>query len=307
MRVRAILNPRAGLRARKSLEHLDRGCDSWRWLEVVETRAPGHGSELAAESAARGDDLCLAAGGDGTVNEVACGLLGSGTALAILPVGSGNGLARTLGLDLNPERTLAQIEKGVRMRMDVGRINGRPFLNVAGTGFDAAVASAFHHWGRDGGRRGILPYFWLGVRELFNYRPARRRLTMPGEALDLSVYIAAFANGCQYGGGAEIAPGARLDDGQLEVVVIDARRRLEIVLGVPRLFLGNIRTFPSHRRWSVGAAALEGPPIPHHRDGEVEAPSGRIEVSVEPRALEVVVPLETARNPQGPFVAAAGA
>jgi diacylglycerol kinase (ATP) len=305
MRVRAILNPRAGLRAHRALAHLDRGCESWRWLEVVETRAPGHARELATESAARGDDLCLAAGGDGTVNEVASGILGSATALAVLPVGSGNGLARTLGMALDAERALVQIEKGVRMRMDVGRVNGRPFLNVAGMGFDAVVAAAFHSWGHDGGRRGILPYFYLGLREFMRYDATQRRMELGGQAVDLPVFLAAFANGCQYGGGAAIAPGARLDDGQIEVVVISTRNRLQVLLGLPRLFFGSLEGMTSHRRWRAGSAALAGShAVSYHRDGEPEPPTERIDVTLERRALPIVVPAATARDANGPFVAA---
>ncbi len=132
-----------------------------------------------------GADLVLAVGGDGTVNEVAQGLLGSPAALGIVPVGSGNGLARALRIPLRPAPALAALESGARRRMDVGFLNGRPFLNVAGVGFDAVVGHAFHEQGRRGGRRGLLGYVRLSLAELRAYRPPRLAIEVAPERLEL--------------------------------------------------------------------------------------------------------------------------
>ena len=120
-------------------------------VEVRVTTGPGDARRWAAEAARDGVDLLLVAGGDGTANEAAWGLLGSRTTLGLVPVGSGNGLARTLGIPLRPERALAASSRtGVPRRMDVGMVNERPFLNVAGAGFDAAVGAEFHARGQRG-------------------------------------------------------------------------------------------------------------------------------------------------------------
>ncbi len=302
MRVRAILNPRAGVAAHRALEAVKRGRPSWRDLEVAVTTAPGDARRLAREAAAGGADLVLAVGGDGTLNEAAWGLLGSATTLGIVPVGSGNGLARTLRMPLRPERALDALEDGVPRRMDLGWLNDRPFLNIAGAGFDGTVGAAFHARGRNGGRRGILPYVGLGLAHCLTYRPRAVTLEAGGQRVEARVFLVAFVNGRQYGGGAIINPRGRLDDGQIEVVIIEGAPRLEILRSAPRLFLGTIERFRRYRRLSATSAVLTAAaPIDYHRDGEPEPAAERIVVRVEPRALSVLVPRATAQDPEGPF------
>jgi diacylglycerol kinase (ATP) len=299
--VRAILNPRAGVRSRQAYAALANPPNGWE-LEIEITTAPGHARELASESAARGDDAVLAVGGDGTINEVAAGLLGSRTALGVVPAGSGNGLARTLGISLDPATALAELTHGARERIDVGRINGEAFLNVAGVGFDAFVSAAFHDWTRPGRRRGILPYVWLGFDAVTRFVPQRWRVEMAGETIELPAFVATFANGRQYGGGAIIAPEARLNDGQLEFVVIDPCPTAELLFNMPRLFFGTLDRFRRYRRWTVKGATLIGQySADHHRDGEPGERCERFDITVEPRALEVLVPRRTLDDPRGPF------
>ena len=179
MKVRAILNPRAGVAVRGTREAVERGRPSWRDYAVYLTREPGHATELAREAVAAGAELVLAVGGDGTMNEVARALIGSPAALGIVPVGSGNGLARALRLPLRPAHALGALESGARRRMDVGFLNGRPFLNVAGVGFDAVVGRSFHERGKEGGRRGFLGYVRLCLLELRTYRSPRLAIEVP--------------------------------------------------------------------------------------------------------------------------------
>jgi hypothetical protein len=183
VQVRAIVNPRAGVRSRHAFTALAGAPTSWR-LEIETTNAPGHARKLAQESAERGDEVVLAVGGDGTVNEVAAGLLGSHSALGIIPAGSGNGLARTLGIALDPRAALLELADGVHRRMDVGRINGEVFFNVAGIGFDAFMAAAFHDWGRPGRRRGVLPYVWLGVGAMARFVPEVWQIEANGQSVE---------------------------------------------------------------------------------------------------------------------------
>ena len=302
MKVRAILNPRAGVRTGRTREAVERGRPSWSDYAVYLTQAAGHATELACEAVGAGADLVLAVGGDGTVNEVARGLLGSPAALGIVPVGSGNGLARALRIPLRPEAALAALESGVRRRIDVGFINGRPFLNVAGVGFDAAVGHAFHESGRRGGRRGFLSYLRLCVAELRTYRPQRLAIEVGAERVELRAFVVTFANGPQYGAAAVINPGARLDDGRLEVVVFENGPWWRSLLAAPRLFLGGLERSPSYRRL-VGDAALvtAGTPAPVHCDGDPAGLAERIEVTLQHRVLDVVVPLVTAGDRVGPL------
>ena len=301
MHIRAILNPRAGVRAREAYAALANTPNGWQ-LEIEITNAPGHARELARESAARGDDAVLAVGGDGTINEVAAGLLGSQTALGVVPAGSGNGLARTLGISLDPAAALGELAYGVRQRIDVGRINGEAFLNVAGVGFDAYMSAAFHDWTQPGRRRGILPYVWLGLGAVARFVPQRWRVELAGETLELPAFLATFANGRQYGGGATIAPEARLNDGQLEFVVIDPCNKAELLLNTPRLFLGTLSGFRRYHHWTVpGATLIAQYAAEHQRDGEPGERCERFEITLEPRALDVLVPRRTIEDPTGPF------
>lgn len=304
MKVRAILNPRAGVAARGTREAVERGRPSWRDYAVYLTREPGHATALARDAVAAGADLVLAVGGDGTVNEVARGLLGSAAALGIVPVGSGNGLARALRIPLPPAEALAALEASPRRRIDVGELNERPFLNVAGLGFDAAVGHAFHERGRRGGRRGLLGYVRLSLLELRRFRPPRVALEAGGERVSVDAFVVTFANGPQYGSGAVINPGGKLDDGRLETVVFEAGPLWRTLAAAPRMFVGGLEESAGYRRFSGTSAIVTAPsPVPVHRDGDPEAPVDRVEVILRPRALEVVVPVETLADPAGPLSA----
>jgi diacylglycerol kinase family enzyme len=194
------------------------------------------------------------------------------------------------------------LEHAHTRRMDVGFANGRPFLNVAGAGFDAAVGTAFHERASAGGRRSVLGYLRAGLGIVLSYRapslmiegapvPARRAL------------LVTFSNGRQYGGGAVIAPSSRLNDGLLEVVSIDDGPRIPLLLQAPRLFLGGIERLSAYSRSARAALVLTGAaPFTHHRDGEPEPPLTRLEVRVEPKALRVLVHPSVSEDPQGPFL-----
>ncbi len=304
MRVRAILNPRAGVRTRKTREAVERGRPSWTDYAVSLTEAAGHATELACEAVAAGADLVVAVGGDGTVNEVARGLLGTPAALGVVPVGSGNGLARALRIPLRPEAALAALEAGDRRRIDVGFVNGRPFLNVAGVGFDAAVGHAFHESGRRGRRRGLLGYLRLCLAELRTYRPPRLVVEVGAERVELSAFVVTFANGPQYGSAAVINPGARLDDGRLEIVLFESGPWWRLLLAAPRLFLGGVERSPASRCLAGDAALVTAATAaPVHCDGDPAGLAERIEVRLERRALDVVVPAGTVSDADGPFAA----
>jgi diacylglycerol kinase (ATP) len=302
VRAVAILNPRAGVTARRVGEAMRRSRPLWPELETWTTAEPGEARALARRAAEAGYEVVLAVGGDGTANEVAAGLLGSPTALGVVPAGSGNGLARTLRVPLDTDRALRELAAAVTMRMDVGRVNGHPFLNVAGAGFDAAVGAAFHARALRGGRRGVMNYARIAFAMSWTYRCGRFTLEAGEHRFDGEAWLVAFVNGREYGGAAVISPGARLDDGLLDVVVIERAAPLEILANAPRLYLGGLDGFRRYRHVAASFAVLRAScSFPHHRDGEPAEPATRLEVSVEPKALKVLVPRATAEDPRGPF------
>jgi diacylglycerol kinase family enzyme len=186
--------------------------------------------------------------------------------------------------------------------MDVGLVNGRPFLNVAGAGLDAVVGADFHAHGRGGGRRGVLTYVRLTLKRALSYEAESWTLSSDAGHYGGRALIVVFVNGRQYGGGAILAPGARLDDGLLEAVVFEEASLAQMLANAPRLFLGTIERFRRYRRLTISSAVLTAPrPFEHHRDGEPEAASERLDVSIAPAALRILVPRATAEDRLGPF------
>lgn len=302
MKAVAIANPRAGVAARRAAEAIRRQRGLWPDLETWTTGGPGEARELARRAAEAGYDVVLSVGGDGTANEVASGLLGSATALGVVPAGSGNGLARTLRIPLDADRALRELAGAVTRPMDVGRVNGRPFLNVAGAGFDAAVGEAFHERALRGGRRGVMSYARIAFAMSWTYRCGGFSLEAGEHRFEGEAFLVAFVNGRQYGGAAVIAPGARLDDGLLDVVVVEEAAPLEILANAPRLYLGGLEGFRRYHHMPAARAVLTAPAaFPHHCDGEPGAAGTRLEVAIEPKALRVLVPKATAGDGSGPF------
>lgn len=299
MRVRAILNPRAGLAGSRTRVALAAPPSGWR-VETVETRAAGHARELAAAAVHDGCDLVLSAGGDGTANECASALIATRVPLAVLPVGSGNGLARTLGVPLRAERALPALASGEDVSMDVGLANGRPFLNIAGAGFDAEVGHAYHQRGRHGGRRGIAPYVLLAAARLPRYRGLPLTIEIEGAVSERRVLVTAALNGRQYGAGAVLAPGARLNDASLDLVVIERASLPALLLGAARMFVGGLERCGFYHRQPIRSLVLRSAGV-SHRDGEPDPAQERLEWRVQPQALRIRVPAATLATPDGPF------
>jgi YegS/Rv2252/BmrU family lipid kinase len=254
--------------------------------DVVLTEAPGHAGDLARSAVERGAGLVIAWGGDGTVNEVGSALVGGDVPLGIVPAGSGNGLASALGI---PRRAAAALQHALvapERRIDVGEIDGRLFLNIAGIGFDARIADRF---ARDGGKRGLRRYATMVARELFTYRASPCQLTIDGCVSDHVSILLVIANGPQWGNGARIAPHAKLDDGLLDVVSVAARSPLRAAWYIPRLFTGTIGTVPGVTTERVTSLEISGrAPLTFHVDGQPgRSESGNVAVRVRPGALLV--------------------
>lgn len=266
---------------------------------VLETREPGHGERLAATAADLGHDRVVAVGGDGTVHEVINGLM-SNTApgpppmLGVVPAGSGNDLARSLGLPLNPLDALS-VAMGDRSRpldLGVAICDGiqRHFHAAGGTGFDAQVAFTMAGK-RRGWQRGRAGYFLSTLNELRRYRNAELRiwLATPDGArqLDGRFLFVAFANGPYYGGGMQICPDASNRDGMLDVCLVGDISRLGAMKELPGIYRGAHVHHPLVEIVRVLEMRIEGPADARvHLDGE---PLGMlpVEVRVRPAALQV--------------------
>ena len=289
-----IINPHAGAHRRLDVETRARlaraALDSCTLDgEVARTTGIGTARELARSMVAAGASTLVAWGGDGTVNEVAAEVAFRSVALGIVPGGSGNGLARELGLERRPEAALRTALQGAERVLDVGEIGGKLFVNVAGLGFDAHLAEMFN----TSARRGRAAYFIMTLRALLAYRPSAYTVRAAGETLHEVALLVSIANGRQYGSGARIAPLARPDDGLLEVVLVGARSPWSALWQARRLFNGTVSRLRGVRTLSVQRAELAAPhPLTFHVDGEVFTGGTCLQVRVHPHALRVRVPKE---------------
>ncbi|GAA3994029.1 diacylglycerol kinase family lipid kinase [Hymenobacter fastidiosus] len=281
-----LINPKSGTDRRQDVpaliaRHLDHAAVDH---EIRFTQHAGHAEALARQAAAEGFRTVVAVGGDGTVNEVGRGLLGTATALGILPRGSGNGLARHLQIPLSLPAAVQRVCRPTFQRIDVGHINGHAFFCTAGLGFDAHVSRHF----AQAGTRGLSTYVKVALREYRHYRPTAVMVTLNGQTLQTDCYVLAFANAAQYGNNAYIAPLADIRDGLLDVCLIDALpfgRAVRVGLG---LALGNLPAsgaaiFHTSNHIHVQTAA----PLGFHIDGDYVGEAHDFEVALTPLALEV--------------------
>jgi YegS/Rv2252/BmrU family lipid kinase len=293
VKLAAIINPISGAganpnAAKDRIAILERELDrrGLRAPIVLTTRA-GHARELAHEFAAAGVDLLIVWGGDGTVNESGAALLGTETAIGLVPAGSGNGLAAALGTSRDPVDAIRRALDGRRRAIDAGVIAGRPFFNIAGIGVDAVIARRFNQ--RAQGSRGPLPYFVIGVTEGCRYRSEEYELDLDGESRRLRALLIAFANGQEYGVGARLSAAARLDDGLLNAVIVEDRPVLARFWHARYLKAGTPERAPRVVARPVRRARIRRPgTIEFHVDGEIGTAENEVLVSISPGALWVV-------------------
>ena len=256
--------------------------------EVFVTERPGHARELAKAAVARHVRLVVAWGGDGTINEVASALAFEDVPLGIMPAGSGNGLARELGIDPRAEQALVDALGAEPRPMDIGELDGHPFVNIAGIGFDACVASRFNAAGNR--RRGLPGYAMIAARALISYAPATYTITLPDEQIRARAILVNLANSAQFGNDARIAPGAVVDDGLLDLVVVAEKSRLATLWNLPRMFTGTIGQAPGYTHRPITQATIEcDRPMTFHVDGETFQGGTRLRARVHPGALQIAV------------------
>jgi YegS/Rv2252/BmrU family lipid kinase len=292
MKILCVLNPIAG--GGKTAERVTSAIhetfrESGITYDIATTENKGDGTALSRNAVKAGYDIVVAIGGDGTVNEVATGLVDTRSILGIIPVGSGNGLARGLGIPLNYRDACRLILHGQNRKIDVGKVCERYFFVTSGIGFDAHVGKIYDEKS-PGHSRGIFPYVQFATTEFFNYEPQEVVLTCNEQTFRYTPFILTVANIEQYGGGAIIAPDAVPDDGLLDIIIISQSHFLEMLPHLPKLFLGTIDTFPyfkSHQADSLTITRSSSGPV--HVDGEPFMAGEVLEYTLLPHALNVRV------------------
>lgn len=269
------------------IKHIEKYLDKEKYdYEIVTTQYPGHASELATQAKNSGCDIVAAVGGDGTVNEVARALVYSDTALAILPCGSGNGLARHLLIPMNTKKAIDIINAGEIHPLDFGIINKHPFFCTCGMGFDAFVSMKF----AESGKRGPITYAENILREGFKYKPETYVVEDESGTETYKAFLISCANASQYGNNAYIAPQASMSDGVMDVIIMqpfDALEAPQISLEMFNKTLdknSKIKTFQSKElhihREKEGVIHVDGDPIMTGED---------IDVQIEPAGIKIVI------------------
>lgn len=237
-RIMLIVNPISGTGNKKDVpENVERklsGCGMR--TDVRFTGGRGDATRFAAEAAAEGYAGVLACGGDGTVNETACALCGSSTALGILPAGSGNGLARHLGIPVDVDLAMDVVLQRNVVASDYGTVNGHPFFCTFGMGFDAAVS---HRFARQN-HRGLLTYVRSALSEYVQFKPTTYTISANGRLLTEKAFLVAVCNASQWGNNAYIAPEASITDGLLDITVVHSGSPIDAAVMGMDIFTGFI-------------------------------------------------------------------
>lgn len=285
-----IVNPVSGRRGRGAAEGERRAALARRALDrhrvdghVAITLKPHHARELSEGFVAGGADRVIAWGGDGTINEVAGPLIGTKVALGVVPAGSGDGIASSLGLPLATDRALDIAVSAPTAAVDVGFLGPRHFLNIGGIGFDAAVGRAFNSRKKRGG----FGYLTGGLSMAFSYRCLPYELKLDDEVWSGERFIVVFANGREYGNHVIIAPDADPRDGLLDVVAVSGGSFFRQFWRARRLVVGRQRPAEGIMRTRVRSASVSGDVLICHVDGETFEATGRVDVRIRPSGIWV--------------------
>lgn len=287
-----IINPISGTTQKDGLPDLIHKVlpqEQWH-TEVVLTERPGHATEIAAEAARRHTDIVVAVGGDGTINEVGRALVHTETALAVLPTGSGNGLARHLLLPLEAEECLRVIAMADIKDLDYGTIDGHHFFCTCGMGFDAFVSDRF----AKAGKRGPITYAQTILESGLKYQPQTYEVTDDTGTLRYRAFLISVANASQYGNGCYIAPQASMSDGLLDVVVMEPFTLMDAPQISIDLFnktldkSSRIKTFTTRslhvKREGEGVIHYDGEPAMAGREVQIDLHAKGIRMVINPLA-----------------------
>ncbi len=293
-----IINPISGTESKKNIPEFVASAINQKEIDlsIRITGYAGHATEIASHAAKNNYKYVIAAGGDGTVNEIARTLVDTETALGILPLGSGNGLARDLGIPIDIEKALDIILKAETRTIDYGVVNGHIFFCTCGFGFDAFISDRF----ADERRRGPLGYVRNIVESVVDFKAEEYSITYDDGELTEKAFILTCANASQYGNEAHIAPGASLDDGKMNVSLLKPLNALDVPQTTIQLFTKNIDK--NSKMISLVTKKLNvkrSKPGIMHVDGDPIKTGSEVNVHIVHKGLNVFAPREnesTLRN-----------
>lgn len=290
-----IINPIAGSGNGRSVsdifsKNIDRNVYD---CSIRFTEYAGHAGVIASEAVSQGADVVVAVGGDGTVNEIASSLAGSQTALAIIPRGSGNGLAYHLGLPTNIRENISYINQGNFVKIDTGLFNGHPFFCTCGVGYDAKVAMSYSK----AGTRGLMTYVMKTIEAWYDYEPATYRITTESAEFEVKAFLITCGNANQWGNHYHITPKASLQDGLLDLTIIHPFNLLQAIPIPVQLLDSHIYHHSKVDSIKASRVRIERICAPGddvrteaHFDGEAIMTDSVMEISCIPSNLNVIIP-----------------
>lgn len=287
-RVLFIVNPISGGKSKVKIESvIQQNLDLNKVdFEIIYTDFSSHAEEIVKEK--KSDfDLIVAVGGDGTINEIARKLSLYDTPLGIVPMGSGNGLARYLNISLKPERAIKELNYQKTKKLDTATLNGHFFVSIAGVGFDSLIASEFDK----AKGRGFLTYARLTIKHYFLYKERKYKLTLDGKEYERKAFMVSFANSNQFGYNTRISPKADISDSLLDVCIVRKPNLFQIPRLLFQLWIGNadksgqIEIIKAHK-----IQVQQKDNLYANIDGESVKVGNRIEIEIKNQNLEVIVP-----------------
>jgi len=282
-RIHFIINPIAGVKRKvKVVDELKRHLKADFTYGIDFTEHAEHATKLSQEAANQGAEAVIAVGGDGTINEVAKGLVGTTTCLGVIPMGSGNGFARHMEIPLKLQEAINCINRFRVQRIDTGLINDEVFLSTVGLGFDALVGKRFAEFGK----RGLWSYMQISTTEFFKFRAQSYQLRIDGKEMHTKAFLINFANVGQYGNNAWIAPNASVNDGLLDVCILEEFPHAMVGDIIFKLFNKQLDQSKYYQSFRAKKIEVINPSL-YHIDGEPKE-SSTLEVKVVPNSLKVI-------------------
>jgi YegS/Rv2252/BmrU family lipid kinase len=285
-----IVNPFAGISKKKNFPAMveKRLGNSNVYYKIAYTEYAGHAKELARKGVEEGADIVAAVGGDGTVNEVAGALVGSNTALAIIPGGSGNGLSMHLGIGRNASKALSLLKNPGYDTIDTCKINDEFFINMAGAGMDAKVA----HRTSQNKHRGFINYFLDAMKISLFYQNETYQVEVDNEVREGKFLSVNVANGSMFGYNFVVAPQASVHDGNMQLVMMHNAPKWMYFLHSWRFFTKSIDRAPFAEIVPAKSVKIKSEkPIIYHKDGDGFSKQTReLNAEVIPKSLKVAVP-----------------
>ena len=289
LRAAFIINPVAGGKDKTGLieeikQYIDKDID----YEIIFWEFKKQKKAIRQMLREKGFDIAVAVGGDGTVNQVARAVRFTDTALAIIPSGSGNGLARQLNIPLTVKESVQLIGKGKEIYIDGCSINNKIFFCTAGTGFDAHIGKLF----AKSKNRGFYSYFKITVGSLLSYKPQLYSLNIDGKEVNVKAFLITFANASQFGNDAFIAPQADIQDGLIDVCILKPFKFWHVPGLAVKMFkkkFNESHLYEAYKAKNVLVTRQTEAPV--HYDGEPKKMGTELEIKIYPAALKVIVPI----------------